>query len=113
MGDSCCPPGRQGGVGECNEHREKCDGRGTALFFLLRKCAILMLSDKEGLIIPAPYLNAYGEHDMDLRSESPLSLNHHLYYTVLASLWSNCDIRDYISRNEEGSRLTATAWHLL
>lgn len=111
MGDSCCPR-EQIGIGECNAHGVECSN-GTGLYFLLRKCAILMLSTKEGLIIPAPYLNAYGEHDMDLRSESPLTLNHHLYYTVLASIWSNYEIRDYISRNEEGSRLTATAWHLL
>ena len=109
LNDVCC---RDGSGGECRRHRMSCSAD-TGIFLLLKNCALLMLSQGSGLIIPAPYLNEFGEHDLDLHSESPLHLNRHLYDKVLVGLWRNGEIRDYIERNQNNSRLVALSWHLL
>ncbi len=109
LGDNCCRT-EQGR--ECRAHRMNCSAD-IGVFLLLKNCALILLSQHSGLIIAAPYLNEFGEHDLDLRSESPLYLNHQLYYKVLGSLWRNGEIRDYIERNQNNSRMTAASWHLL
>jgi hypothetical protein len=109
LNDVCC---RNASGGECRRHRMSCSSD-TGVFLLLKNCALLLLSQNSGLIIPAPYLNEFGEHDLDMHSESPLHLNHHLYDKVLGGLWRNGEIRDFIERNQNNSRLVAVSWHLL
>lgn len=110
LGDACC---RSLGLGgECRQHRMSCSAD-TGVFLLLKNCALLLLSQNSGLIIPAPYLNAFGEHDLDLRSESALHLSHHLYYKLLGQLWTSGEIRDFITRNQNNAHMTVASWHLL
>ena len=77
VGQQCCRSST-GKYGECYTHRNSCSGS-VGIFFLIRSCALLIISDSIGTIVPAPYVNSYGEHDFDLSSASALFLNTQLY----------------------------------
>lgn len=111
VGQQCCRSSINS-FGECFTHRVSCSGS-VGIFFLIRSCALLIISDTIGTIVPAPYVNAYGEHDFDLSSSSALSLNSQLYYGKLTDMWRNNELKDFIARNIENSRITATSWSLL
>lgn len=111
VGQQCCRSSTHS-FGECFTHRVSCSGS-VGIFFLIRSCALLIISDKIGTIVPAPYVNAYGEHDFDLSSSSALFLNSQLYYGKLTEMWRNGELRDFIARNMDNSRVTATSWPML
>jgi hypothetical protein len=108
VGQACCRKSH----GECYMHRKKCSGD-IGLFLLVRSCAILLVSDSIGTIVPAPYLNSYGEHDFDLSSSSALFLNDSLYSGKLGAMWKNGALRDFILRNMDNSRVQASSWAML
>lgn len=111
VGQQCCRPSMSSS-GECFVHRVSCSGS-VGIFFLIRSCALLIISESIGTIVPAPYVNAYGEHDFDLSSSSALFLNSQLYYGKLTEMWRNGELRDFIARNMDSSRITATSWSML
>ena len=111
VGQQCCRTS-QNTAGECFMHRKSCSGS-VGIFFLIRSCALLIISDSIGTIVPAPYVNAYGEHDFDLSSSSALFLNSQLYNGKLTEMWRNYELRDFILRNMDNSRITASSWSML
>lgn len=98
--------------GECTMHRKACVGT-VGIFFLIRSCALLIISNGVGAIVPAPYVNAFGEHDLDLTSSSALFLNSQLYHGKLTEMWKNQELRDFILRNMDNSRMSANSWRML
>lgn len=105
-GDSCC----RKEFGECNIHRERCSGA-VGLFLLVRTAALLLLTKETGALLPAPYTNCFGEHDLDLKSDFALFLHRESYHDTLQPLWLNHEIRDFIYRNYADIRPNgATLW---
>ena len=98
--------------GGCYTHRINCTGN-VGIFMMVRNCALLLIGDSIGTIIPAPYLNAYGEHDIDLSSMCALNLNDQLYYGKIFELWKNMELRDFILRNIDKSNIVPQSWTFL
>ena len=110
VGQVCCREDARNG--ECCTHRQSCSGS-TGVFFIIKSCSLLILSDNIGVVVPAPYVNSFGEHDFDLSSASALFLNKQLYYGKLVEMWRNCELRDFIIRNMGESRIPAHSWSML
>lgn len=108
VGDRCC----RRVYGECTLHRQTCSGS-TGMFLLVKNAALLLLSESSGTVVPAPYMNCFGEHDMDLRADFALHLHVESYRSKIQSLWLNNEIRDYILRNMSETRLAAESWLML
>ena len=65
--------------GGCTLHSRTC-GAGTEVFLQIRKCFVVLLSKMHrGTILPAPYLDEYGEVDKGLRRGNPLFLDDQKY----------------------------------
>ncbi|KAG0593011.1 hypothetical protein KC19_1G298000 [Ceratodon purpureus] len=79
-GALCCAPSsrpccRQG---ECTRHSMKC-GAGIGIFLMLRRTNILLLRCGRQAMWPSPYLDAFGEEDLELRRGKPLFLTRERY----------------------------------
>lgn len=112
VGQLCCRSGIKNGNGECCSHREACSGA-IGIFLIIKSCALLIVSESIGAVVPAPYVNVFGEHDFDLSSASALFLNKQLYYGKLTEMWRNCELRDFILRNMDNSRINTHSWAML
>lgn len=108
VGQLCCRADAKNG--ECSAHRQVCSGD-VGIFFIVKSCSLLIVSENIGVVVPAPYVNAFGEHDFDLSSASALFLNKQLYYGKLRHMWKNYELRDFIMRNMGDSRVPA--WSML
>ncbi|XP_024387527.1 E3 ubiquitin-protein ligase PRT6 isoform X2 [Physcomitrium patens] len=71
----CCSVNRQG---ECTRHAMNC-GAGIGIFLMLRKTNILLLRCGRQAMWPSPYLDAFGEEDLELRRGKPLYLSRERY----------------------------------
>lgn len=111
VGQICCRTGNSN-HGECYGHRKSCSGS-VGIFFIIKNCALLIVSEDVGAVVPAPYVNSFGEHDFDLSSSSALFLNKHLYEGKLTEMWRNSELRDFILRNMDKSRISVNSWSLL
>ncbi|KNC87241.1 hypothetical protein SARC_00627 [Sphaeroforma arctica JP610] len=100
---ACCTVG---GVGECNAHARRC-GAGVGVFFVLKKCMVLLLASGRGCPYPSMYLDSHGERDFGLRRGHPLHLNTFLY-AALERLWLSLSIKDEIIRHNDAT----AAYHL-
>uniref|UniRef100_A0A7N0RI32 E3 ubiquitin-protein ligase n=1 Tax=Kalanchoe fedtschenkoi TaxID=63787 RepID=A0A7N0RI32_KALFE len=69
---SCCSENR------CETHAVTC-GAGTGVYLLIRKTTILLQRCARQALWPSPYLDAFGEEDVDLRRGKPLFLNEERY----------------------------------
>ncbi|CAM8960365.1 unnamed protein product [Rhodiola kirilowii] len=69
---SCCSENR------CETHAVTC-GAGTGVYLLIRKTTILLQRCARQALWPSPYLDAFGEEDVDLRRGKPLYLNEERY----------------------------------
>ncbi|KAI9000300.1 hypothetical protein BC832DRAFT_149454 [Gaertneriomyces semiglobifer] len=103
----CCQEDEKG---ECNVHARHCSGD-IGLFFLVKKCVVLMLNRGDGMFLPPPYLDKYGEVDLGLRRGRPQFLNSKRYGEV-QKLWLNHQIPSYIARKIE-STFDTGGWQTL
>jgi hypothetical protein len=69
---TCC---RKNG---CQTHAATC-GAGTGIFLLIRKTTILLQRAARQATWPSPYLDAYGEEDVEMHRGKPLHLNEERY----------------------------------
>eukprot|EP01065_Artemidia_motanka_P024004 TRINITY_DN28658_c0_g1_i1.p1 TRINITY_DN28658_c0_g1~~TRINITY_DN28658_c0_g1_i1.p1 ORF type:complete len:1232 (+),score=306.33 TRINITY_DN28658_c0_g1_i1:1455-5150(+) len=67
-----------GGKGACTDHAAVCGG-GTSAFLLLRHAALLVVRRHRVSMLPAPYVDAHGEHDRNLGRGRPLRLHQDLW----------------------------------
>lgn len=62
----------------CQTHATAC-GAGVGVFLLVRKTTILLQRSKRQALWPSPYLDAFGEEDIDMYRGKPLYLNEERY----------------------------------
>jgi hypothetical protein len=60
--------------GACNIHAKRCNG-GAGMFLRVKHCTVNLLDGDRGAQIPAPYVDAYGETDVELKRGRPLTFN--------------------------------------
>ncbi len=73
---------------------------------------MIVLSLPTGLMIPAPYVDDYGETDEGLRRGNPLKLDKDMY-DELQRIWMTNGIPDKISRSFDEDVITRAVWHIL
>ncbi|XP_024369767.1 E3 ubiquitin-protein ligase PRT6 isoform X2 [Physcomitrium patens] len=76
----CCSVNRQG---ECYRHAMVC-GAGIGVFLMLRRTNILLQRCERQAMWPSPYLDAFGEEDIELRRGRPLYLSEERYSALTA-----------------------------
>ena len=82
-------------AGGCNIHARKC-GADLGLFIKLSSCQLVILSGvSRGGSFPAPYVDRFGEHDIDLQRGNPLKLDK-VQYQKLNKMWQQNDLQTYI-----------------
>ncbi|XP_020524000.1 E3 ubiquitin-protein ligase PRT6 isoform X2 [Amborella trichopoda] len=69
---SCCR------LCDCQSHATAC-GAGIGVFLLIRKTTILLQRSARQAPWPSPYLDAFGEEDIDMQRGKPLYLNEERY----------------------------------
>ncbi|KAG8376898.1 hypothetical protein BUALT_Bualt09G0112000 [Buddleja alternifolia] len=69
---TCCRENR------CETHAMAC-GAGTGVFLLVRRTRILLQRSARQALWPSPYLDAFGEEDVDMQRGKPLFLNEERY----------------------------------
>ncbi|XP_023348883.1 E3 ubiquitin-protein ligase UBR1 [Eurytemora carolleeae] len=106
----CCGETIQGEkVGGCTAHAKYC-GAGTGIFLKIRDCYIILLHKMyRGSIIPAPYLDQYGETDQRLKRGNPLYLEPSRY-SELDRAWLRNDIPEKIARMFDPDVLLLVEW---
>lgn len=84
------------------------------MFIRLRKCEVILLTDlKRGLIMPAPYVDDYGETDEGLKRGNPLKLDQAML-DELQRTWLTNSIPDKISRSfDDDVLIIRSDWQLL
>ncbi|XP_047998255.1 LOW QUALITY PROTEIN: E3 ubiquitin-protein ligase UBR1 [Leguminivora glycinivorella] len=104
--------GRSGGselVGAVVAHALSC-GAGAGVFLRVRDCELLLLAaPARGAMLPAPYLDNYGETDQGLRRGNPLHLCPSRYET-LRMLWLSHGLHERIARTLDTNMLVTTQW---
>ncbi|KAJ9081662.1 E3 ubiquitin-protein ligase ubr1 [Entomophthora muscae] len=94
----CC---RMGEEGEANMHRKTCAGH-IGSFLIVQSCSVLHLHYRNGSYYFAPYLDAHGEGDIELRKARPLFLDKKRYNSLLKS-YLNHSIPQSICRRLEAN----------
>ena len=111
-------------AGGCAVHARKC-GADLGLFIKLASCQLViktgMGKGKEtdakywieifhwfmpfflGGLFPAPYVDRFGEHDVDLRRGNPLKLDQ-TQYEKLNRMWQQNDLQTYVASNQPSFR---------
>ena len=110
----CCETWIKGKkCGSCTAHAKKC-GASKGIFLRLRRCEVALICDfRRGMMLPAPYVDEYGESDEGLRRGNPLKFDAEIY-EELNRVWTNNDIPDKISRSfDEDQMVVGTNWHTL
>ncbi|XP_045778692.1 E3 ubiquitin-protein ligase UBR1 isoform X1 [Maniola jurtina] len=105
--------GRGGGgmelVGAVVAHALRC-GAGSGVFLRVRECELLLMAaPSRGALLPAPYLDTYGETDQGLRRGNPLHLCPERYET-LRMIWLSHGIYERIARGLDTNMLVTTTW---
>jgi len=104
-GNSCC---RNLGVGECSSHARSC-GSGVGLFLLLKTSEVLVISHSRHSFWGSPYLDEYGEEDINLMRGKSLFFNKERY-EQLTQLYLSQRL-EYDSKIVESSTLDETGWY--
>ncbi|XP_067943651.1 E3 ubiquitin-protein ligase UBR2-like isoform X2 [Watersipora subatra] len=111
----CCQvemPGFRSGskdnsIGAASHHAIKC-GNGSCMFLRVRQCQVVLLSGhNKGCFLPAPYVDDYGESDVQLKRGNPLHLCS-TAYRDLHRLWLSHGIQQRVARS-----VIASSGHLL
>ncbi|XP_032523092.1 E3 ubiquitin-protein ligase UBR1 isoform X1 [Danaus plexippus] len=104
--------GRGGGselAGAVVAHALWC-GAGAGVFLRVRECELLLLAaPSRGAMLPAPYLDTYGETDQGLRRGNPLQLCNERYQ-ALRMVWLSHGIHERIARGLDSNMLVTTTW---
>ncbi|XP_073954798.1 ubr1 ubiquitin ligase isoform X3 [Choristoneura fumiferana] len=96
-------------VGAVVAHALSC-GAGCGVFLRVRDCELLLLAaPARGAMLPAPYLDGYGETDQGLRRGNPLHLCPERYET-LRMLWLSHGLHERIARALDTNMLVTTQW---
>jgi hypothetical protein len=62
--------------GNCTVHARRVNGDGVGVYFLVLKCAVLLVRGPHASYAPSIYVDDHGEEDVGLRRGAPLRLNH-------------------------------------
>ena len=106
MFQSYCCKGEVDGLkaGGCTIHSRKC-GADLGLFIKLSSCQLVILSGKhKGGFYPAPYVDRFGEADVDLTRGNPLKLDK-VQYQKLNKMWQHNDLQTYIAKSQRALRI--------
>ncbi|XP_041969901.1 E3 ubiquitin-protein ligase UBR1 isoform X2 [Aricia agestis] len=96
-------------VGAVVAHALRC-GAGAGVFLRVRECELLLIAaPARGALLPAPYLDLYGETDQGLRRGNPLLLCAERY-EKLRVLWLSHGVHEQIARGLDTSLLVTTNW---
>ncbi|XP_038072010.1 E3 ubiquitin-protein ligase UBR2-like isoform X2 [Patiria miniata] len=100
-------------VGACTSHAITC-GAGVGLYLRVRECQLLMMSAKnKGCVHQTPYLDEYGEPDLNLRRGNPLHLSQE-HYNQLHETWLSHSIPSQVAhRLEANNSLLTIDWQNL
>jgi len=66
---------RPGVPGNCTLHARRVNGDGVGVFFLVLKCAVLLVRGPHASYAPSIYVDDHGEEDVGLRRGAPLRLH--------------------------------------
>ncbi|VBB31014.1 unnamed protein product [Acanthocheilonema viteae] len=99
-------------LGACSYHLKTCTGSSGGVFLRIRDSQIVLLTSRErGCLLPAPYVDDYGETDSGFRRGNPLHLSHELY-AKLENLWLNQSIAEEVANQYEiDHRNIGLEWH--
>lgn len=97
-------------MGACLSHSDTC-GAGIGIFLRLRDCEILLLTTvNRGTFISSPYLDKWGESDLQLKRGWPLYLNNDQYRKI-RTLWLEHKLHSTISKHQKlSTTLKSTNW---
>jgi len=96
--------------GRCTIHSRK-NGAGVGIFFLLQKCAILLVHNDKSAYSPSLYVDENGEEDVGLRRGRPLFLLDERFQR-LERLWSKHEIPGEVARIRSTSdRVIRDNWY--
>ncbi|GLE03517.1 hypothetical protein PINS_up012419 [Pythium insidiosum] len=99
-GTDCCRRASDG-MGACTAHAIAC-GHGVGLFFLMRSSSVLLVFGPRSSYFGSPYLDMFGEEDINLRRGRPLYLNGKRMKTLLR-LYANHQLANEVARNRRTS----------
>ncbi|KAI8061736.1 hypothetical protein BC940DRAFT_349914 [Gongronella butleri] len=94
----CCSEDEEG---ECNLHSLECGGD-IGIFLSVKRCVLILLHNGNGWFMNAPYLDAHGEVDQNLRRGRPQYLNAKRYAEI-RRLWLQHQIPIYVARQIEAT----------
>ncbi|XP_045504697.1 E3 ubiquitin-protein ligase UBR1 isoform X2 [Colias croceus] len=98
-------------VGAVVAHATWC-GAGAGVFLRVRDCELLLLaapSPARGALLPAPYLDSYGETDQGLRRGNPLHLCPSRYES-LRMTWLAHSVHERIARGLDSNMILTNTW---
>ncbi|DBA01977.1 TPA: hypothetical protein N0F65_006710 [Lagenidium giganteum] len=99
-GTDCCRRPSDG-VGSCTLHAIAC-GHGVGMFFLMRSSSVLLVFGPRSSYFGSPYLDMFGEEDINLRRGRPLFLNSKRMKALL-TLYANHQLANEVARNRRTS----------
>ncbi|TMW59322.1 hypothetical protein Poli38472_004391 [Pythium oligandrum] len=99
-GTDCCRRSSDG-MGACTAHAISC-GYGVGLFFLMRSSSVLLVFGPRSSYFGSPYLDMFGEEDINLRRGRPLYLNGKRMRALL-TLYANHQLANEVARNRRTS----------
>ncbi|CAH0481262.1 unnamed protein product [Peronospora belbahrii] len=99
-GTECCRR-REDGMGACTSHALTC-GAGVGLFFLIRSSSVLLIFGPRSSYFGSPYLDMFGEEDINVRRGRPLYLNMKRM-KALQALYANHQVANEVARNRRTS----------
>ncbi|CAI5710943.1 unnamed protein product [Peronospora effusa] len=99
-GTECCRR-RSDGMGACTHHAITC-GAGVGLFFLMRSSSVLLVFGPRSSYFGSPYLDMFGEEDINVRRGRPLYLNIKRM-KALQALYANHQLANEVARNRRTS----------
>lgn len=99
-GTECCRR-PEDSMGACTYHAMTC-GNGVGMFFLIRSSSVLLVYGPRSSYFGSPYLDMFGEEDINLRRGRPLYLNSKRM-KVLQMLYATHQLANEVSRNRRTS----------
>lgn len=99
-GTECCRR-RRDGMGACTHHAMTC-GAGAGLFFLMRSSSVLLVFGPRSSYFGSPYLDMFGEEDINVRRGRPLFLSAKRM-RALQSLYASHQLANEVARNRRTS----------
>lgn len=104
-------------IGNFTNHVRECGGSVGMGLWILECYMVLMnamdLEDVRGCILPAPYLDEYGESDIGLRSGNPLKLNSDLWKEFQQYWYQHTIIEKITSTNDQERKFVVFSWSKL